>query len=407
MTNCKPWAIYARVSTEEQAEQGISLEAQEHACRALLTAHGLAFGGLYVDAGRSGKDLKRPEAQRLLADLEAGQLGGLTVYKLDRLTRRLRDLLDLVERFDSWGVGMMAVSDKIDTSGPMGRFFLTILGAIAQLEREQIGERTKLAMNALKVAGRSTGGAIPFGWRSVLRDGAKVQEPDPGTVEVVKSLYDRSLSGETLHALCRWMNESGHRTSRGSKWHQESVARLLRLDRNRGAVVSSATWSTVVERISEKKGKRGPGLKAKDVYTYLLAGVGRCGLCGGSLVCTSSTGKGGRYARYRCIRRSKGGKSVCAFPDLRADAAEGLVVATLAELATAKAGEVKRLYADHAARLQAEAAPASKQEAEMRGRVEALEGKRDALAMMLAEREVTPAQARPAFDKILGELAVV
>ncbi len=138
---------YARVSTDEQARGGVSLEAQVARIRAYAQAKELELVEVLTDDGISGKTLERPALQELVRRCERGEVGHVVVVRLDRLTRRTRDLLALVDDlFLARQIELHSVSESLDTSTPHGRFVLTLFGGLAQMERELIGERTRSAL---------------------------------------------------------------------------------------------------------------------------------------------------------------------------------------------------------------------------------------------------------------------
>ncbi len=131
--------LYARVSTDEQAKEGYSINAQ---CKKLQQYAELNdwTGVLYVDDGYSAKDLNRPQAMRLFKDIEEKKIDTVVVYKLDRLTRNVKNLYELMDLFDKSNCKLISLTESLDTSSASGRFFITMLGAMAQWERETISE---------------------------------------------------------------------------------------------------------------------------------------------------------------------------------------------------------------------------------------------------------------------------
>jgi site-specific DNA recombinase len=155
---------YVRVSTDRQAESGLSLEAQELKIRQFAALHDLELVEVVVDAGESASSLKRPGLQRALGMLEGGEAGGLLIAKLDRLTRSVKDLGTLVEGYFSARFSLLSVADSIDTRSAAGRLVLNVLASVAQWEREAIGERTRDAIAAKVARGELLKGAPRYGY---------------------------------------------------------------------------------------------------------------------------------------------------------------------------------------------------------------------------------------------------
>src|SRR5215468_3017234 len=155
---------YVRVSTDRQAELGISLEAQEAKIRAMATVQGAKLLEVIVDGGESAKSLNRPGLQRLIGLVNAGKLDAVVVAKLDRLTRSVKDLCGLLELFEKRKVALISVAESLDTGSAAGRLVITIMAAVSQWEREAIGERTRDALRHKRSQGHRVGN-IPFGSR--------------------------------------------------------------------------------------------------------------------------------------------------------------------------------------------------------------------------------------------------
>src|ERR1700674_3106194 len=155
---------YVRVSTDKQAERGISLEAQAERIRAMALVQDAELSEIIVESGESAKSLNRPAMARLLAMMGGGAVKAVIVAKLDRLTRSVKDLCELLERFEKRGVALVSVAESLDTGSAAGRLVLNIMAAVSQWEREAIGERTRDAMRHKRNQGERVGN-IAFGCR--------------------------------------------------------------------------------------------------------------------------------------------------------------------------------------------------------------------------------------------------
>lgn len=167
-------AGYVRVSTERQATEGQSIDVQEDRIRAYARANGLTVDRIYKDNGASGKDVNRPSLACLLDDLD--RIAVVVVYKFDRISRSVVDLYSLLERFQTAGVAFKSVSEGVDTGSAIGRFIVSVLASLAQMERELIGERTKDTLAHKKEKGQHCG-RVPFGFR-MADDGTLEKDPD-------------------------------------------------------------------------------------------------------------------------------------------------------------------------------------------------------------------------------------
>jgi len=195
-------AIYTRKSSEEGLEQGFnSLHAQREACEAyVLSQAGEGWEGLkahYDDGGFSGGSLDRPGLAQLLADIDAGQIDVVVVYKVDRLTRSLADFAKIVERFDARSVSFVSVTQAFNTTSSMGRLTLNVLLSFAQFEREVTGERIRDKIAASKAKGLWMGGNIPLGYDP--KDRTLVV--NPVEAEQVRHIFRRYLELGSVHAL--------------------------------------------------------------------------------------------------------------------------------------------------------------------------------------------------------------
>ena len=195
-------AIYIRVSTEDQAQHGFSLAGQEEALKNYCTALGYEIYNVYRDEGKSAKDIKhRPEMQKLLSDAENKLFSAIFIYKLDRFSRSLKDLVLMVDKLKEWNVDFISLQDRIETASASGKLMFHIISAFAEFERNVIGERTTFGMDRKS----REGGAVtkpPFGYD--MRD--KKLEIDPLQGPKVSEMYTLFLGGKSLNKLARMNN---------------------------------------------------------------------------------------------------------------------------------------------------------------------------------------------------------
>lgn len=218
---------YLRVSTDEQAAEGVSLAAQEAAIRAYAALRGLDLIDVVVDAGVSGSKAlsKRAGGQRLI-DVIRRERVAVVAFKLDRVFRNARDCLAVTADWDRRGVALHLVDmggQTVDTSTAMGKFFMHLLAGVAEMERNIISERTRMALGHKKAKGQKIGDAAPVGFKF---DGDAVvpDEDEQRAVALALELRDRGCSVREVAAR---LDASGI-NPRGKRWHPTTVARLLR-----------------------------------------------------------------------------------------------------------------------------------------------------------------------------------
>jgi len=214
---------YVRVSTGKQAEEGVSLEAQEARIRAWCQAQGHELAATEVDAGLSGgRADNRPALQAALAAVCAAK-GVLVVYSLSRLARSTRDALDIAERLHDAGANLVSLSESIDTTTAMGRFFFTVLAALAALERDLISERTSMAMRHIAANGGYTGGEAPYGWKRTTENVNRRDADEQRVISMIRKLHD---GGQNAPSIARTLN-GAFVPCRGSAWHAKTVSRVI------------------------------------------------------------------------------------------------------------------------------------------------------------------------------------
>jgi site-specific DNA recombinase len=331
-------ALYIRVSTDAQREEGYSIEAQQEMLVAYCVSRGIKDYRLYIDGGFSGSNIERPEMTRLIADIRLGRISHVIVYKLDRLSRSQKDTLYLIEDIlIPHGVSFVSLNENMDTATPIGRAMLGIMSAFAQLERETIRERTRMGMKERVKSGLWPGGGkIPFGYDYDPTQGILVPNADADTVRLMYDLYRK---GWSMMAIARYT---------GLKY-ERLAEQILRRKTNAGYIVyngveykgkhepliSEEVYEDTMRLMAERS--RGGGGGAK----HLLAGLVECGVCGAKMR-YQKWGKAG-YKIY-CYSQDKGKPHLarsdhCDNEKVWADELESAVIADLFAMSSRKLGE--------------------------------------------------------------------
>ncbi len=220
---------YIRVSTEDQAKEGISMEAQEAKIKAWAELNGYDIAAVYTDAGISGKRAdNRPGLLDSLNNIGAGD--ALVVYSLSRLARSTRDTLDISDMLTKKGADLVSLSERIDTTTAAGKMVFRMLAVLNEFERDQVSERTKMALRHKRAKGEKTGGDIPFGYDLDPDTGLLVEnESEQKAIRLIRKLQ---FKGYSLRAICRELEADGHRTKTGRiKWHPQSLKQIINTDR--------------------------------------------------------------------------------------------------------------------------------------------------------------------------------
>jgi site-specific DNA recombinase len=344
-------AIYTRKSTEEGLDQEFnSLDAQREAGEAFIASQKHEGWKLlsehYDDGGYSGGNLERPALKRLLAEVEAGKIDCVVVYKVDRLSRSLLDFARLVDAFDKRRVSFVAVTQQFNTNHSLGRLTLNILLSFAQFEREIIAERTRDKVHAAKRKGKWIGGHPPLGY-DVAAGGGRliVNEEEAQRVRETFDLYleHRSIT-KTLENLDRrgwrtkgWTTQEG-KTRAPKPFVKSQLHRLLSnpvylgkstlgkevFDGEHEAIVEQEVWDRVQSILRHNGRTCGSDLRNK--YGALLRGLLHCHPCGTAMVHTYSAKGERRYRYYVCLTAQQRGWNSCPTKSVNAQAIEQAVV---------------------------------------------------------------------------------
>jgi site-specific DNA recombinase len=215
-------AIYTRVSTDDQAKEGYSLKAQKERLEAYCEAQGWTISDLYVDEGHSGRNTQRPEYQRMMEQRDSWDT--ILVLKMDRIHRNSKNFMIMMENLEMWGKKFASMQESLDTSNAVGRFVVDIIQRIAQLESEQIGERTYMGMKQKAESGEGLlGFRIPYGYR--LEDDGLV--PEEIEAERVRHIFKAYIAGETMDWISWNLNRQDIPTKKDNLWTLWSISRIL------------------------------------------------------------------------------------------------------------------------------------------------------------------------------------
>lgn len=311
--------IYVRVSTEEQAKHGYSIAAQIEKLEAYCKSQGWEVVESYVDDGYSAKDLNRPNFSKMMDRIKQGDINVLLVYRLDRLTRSVIDLYDILKTLDSYNCMFKSATEVYDTTNAMGRLFITLVAAIAQWERENLAERVRLGMEKKTKMGKWKGGSPPYGYKIVNKSLIINEEESP----VVKKIFDMSKR-LGFYTIAKQLTEIGYPTRKGSSWHVDTVRDIANNPVYAGYLTFNDTGKPSKKVLKELKlyegsheriipredfwelqsllEKRKTGGGKRETSNYYFSSLLKCGRCGHSMSGHKSAGR----KTYRCSGKKAG-----------------------------------------------------------------------------------------------------
>lgn len=344
-------AIYTRKSTDEGLEQDFnSLDAQREHAEAYIKSQANEGWTLvntrYDDGGFTGANMERPALNQLLADVEAGAVNCIVVYKIDRLTRSLLDFTKIIEILDKHGATFVSVTQQFNSTTSLGRLTLHILLSFAQFEREMISERTRDKMHAARRKGKWTGGNVVLGYDVVPQGGAiSVNQEEAARVRGIFQLYlELGSLIPAVEELERrdwkmksWTTREG-RMRGGAHFNKTTLHNLLcnviytgRVkfagnlnDGEHQRVVDDETWNRVQERL-KRNGRHG-GRNVGNKLGGLLKGLVLCESCKGGMTHTYTTKENRVYRYYVCVRAHQRGWNKCSTRSVSAAELEAAVV---------------------------------------------------------------------------------
>ncbi|MBN8253581.1 recombinase family protein [Priestia flexa] len=311
--------VYVRVSTDEQAKHGFSIAAQIEKLEAYCISQGWELVDKYIDEGYSAKDLQRPAFEKMMDKLKQGNIDVLLVYRLDRLTRSVMDLYKILKILDDNNCMFKSATEVYDTTNAMGRLFITLVAAIAQWERENLGERVRLGMEKKTKLGMWKGGMAPYGYKIVEK---KLVINDKEKAVVQEIFQQTTTFG--FYTLAKHLTNKGFSTRKGGEWHVDSVrdiannpvyAGYLTFNQSskdykkppREQTLYEGSHEPIISKdefwaLQDLLDKRRNGGGKKHTSNYYFSTLLKCARCGHSLSGHKSAGK----KTYRCSGKKAG-----------------------------------------------------------------------------------------------------
>ncbi|MCL2199983.1 MAG: recombinase family protein [Defluviitaleaceae bacterium] len=351
-------AIYLRVSTEEQAKEGYSIRAQEEKLRAYVTIKEWLLYDIYADEGISGKDIEgRPEIKRLIADVENGTVNNVLVYKIDRLTRSTKNLIELVDLFNQNNCAFNSLNESIDTASATGRMFLKIVGIFAEFERENLAERVRMGIERKAREGYMISNYSPsYGYDR--ENGNKIQTINKAEAKIVKRIFNMYLHDDyNIRQITRTLNAENISSKTGVRWTDCTVKNVLEncnhigkvrygtkdpskyfeVDGHHEPILDNNTFYQVQEKISKIQRISRTKRPTSEIY---FCGILYCPTCGG------------KYSSHWIYRKKNdnSGEVVKKYPSYRCVNAYNLETCTNRGHLSHK--ELERVFTDYIARVE-------------------------------------------------------
>ncbi|MGE3601582.1 MAG: recombinase family protein, partial [Dehalococcoidia bacterium] len=343
-----------------------SLKRQEEVCRNYIDIHaekGWTAAGVFEDPGYSGKNFQRPGIQELLEDVRAGRIDVVVTYKIDRISRSLKDFYELWEILQAHNVTFVSATQHFDTSDSMGMLILNILLSFAQFERELTRERTMSKMAGRAEKGLWNGGWVPIGY--TYDQATQTLTPHAADVPVIGFIYRRLIETRSPCTVANEANARGYRTKTrtvtrrdgrtqaigGKRFDEDDIKAIVRNPVYKGvirynerfyparhaAIIDAETWAQANQAIGAGR-EDNTSLRYKDDHVHLLKGILKCGVCGLAMTPYPSGKKtrvGTPYLYYACVNFTKDGShTTCPIKMLPARDFEALIKEVLGDIGT-------------------------------------------------------------------------
>lgn len=345
----KRCAIYCRVSTQEQAEMGYSLDEQERLLREYCNRNNYEVYDCYSDRGISGKNItNRPAIQKLIKEAQENKFDIVLCWKINRLARNLLDILEMANLLDKYGVGIKSYSEPFETETASGKLQFNMMAAVGEFERQTIAQNVKMGMLARARDGKWNGGTV-LGYDVVKNEECSKEKGqatklaiNPTEAETVKLIYKMYSEGNGYKTIVNTINNEGYKTKKGNMFSVGTLKEILKnpvyigkirynlrqewnekrrrninknpilVDGEHEPIIDLDTWEKVQYNLSQSKGK------PSRIYDgeYPLTGILRCPVCGAGMVIsrTTNTNKDGskrRIAYYVCGAWKNKGTAAC------------------------------------------------------------------------------------------------
>ena len=368
-------AIYCRVSTEEQSENGYSIDEQERLLEEWCKKMGYVIYKCYADRGISGKNIKdRPALKELLSDAKAGKFDMVISWKINRVSRKLEDVLKIVNLLEKNNITFKSYSEPFETDTPAGRMQFQMMALIGEFERGTIAQNVKMGMIAKAKSGNWCGGRV-LGYDLVPNNSPEEEKKGKNKLkinekeaEIVRFIFNEYSKGKGYKAITNQINKLGYKTKKGNDFSVGSIRDILtnpvyigeirynvrqnwsekrrrninpnpiRVKGKHEAIIDRELWDKVQLILESKKGK------PSRIYDgeYPLTGILRCPKCGAGMVISRTTntladGSKKRIAYYCCGNWKNKGTSVCNSNTIRVDKANEYVFKKIEELVSNEA----------------------------------------------------------------------
>lgn len=441
----KRTALYARVSTDKQAREGVSLDSQQRMALDRCAASGWSLTETYTDV-MSGRKDARPHLARLMKDAEAGKVDVVLVYRLDRLGRSLVHTLQTCGELADLGVKVVSLTQPFEIDGPLGKLLLAIYASFAEMESEAIGARIRDARRHRVLTAGNHYAVAPYGYKRTK--GEALMTVDPEKAAVVREAFDRFNAGDSIRTIVTDLNGRGILSPTGKLWtlpamrvvlsnpayvglvthgrklnRRTSKGEVRRTKQAHGdylqapgaheALIDEATWQAAQKRLTETQGV--PGRRSAAIHHRPWLRVARCGLCGSRLSAHSTRG----YVTYVCSRIDQSGKGACTLSSISGRLLSATLVPEMARVLdhphqaakgrkrkpttprTDPAAELARLEAAIARESDLYRAGAQSFEA-MAERVKELNARKEALTQAAPESPQGPQSTPPPFPNLVA-----